>query len=90
MQRDKVLADRLLQGVRACCRAVGALLVCTDGWGSLPQQHQTSVSRKSQKDSRTGESVFRAVAGSVYCDGDQTREETPCRPDHAQDDVGNP
>ena len=34
VQRDKALADRLLQGVRACCRAVGALLVCTDGWAA--------------------------------------------------------
>src|SRR5207247_8465746 len=30
--RDTSLADRLLQQVRACCRAAGALLIATDGW----------------------------------------------------------
>jgi len=37
MQRDKALADRLLQQVRACCRAVQALLICTDGWNAYPK-----------------------------------------------------
>ena len=34
--RDKALADQLLQRVRACCHAVGALLVATDGWAAYP------------------------------------------------------
>ena len=34
VQRDKALADHLLHQVRACCQAVGALLVCTDGWAA--------------------------------------------------------
>ena len=34
LQRDTALADHLLQQVRACCQAVGALLVCTDGWAA--------------------------------------------------------
>ena len=34
VQRDKALADHLLQQVRACCQGVGALLVCTDGWAA--------------------------------------------------------
>src|SRR5260370_37238761 len=34
--RDRALADRLLQQVRACCQGVRALLVCTDGWNAYP------------------------------------------------------
>lgn len=34
VQRDKALADGLLQRVRACCRAIQALLICTDGWNA--------------------------------------------------------
>src|SRR5207248_8127570 len=32
--RDRTLADHLAQHVRACCQAVGAMLVCTDGWAA--------------------------------------------------------
>src|SRR5260370_16684480 len=34
MRRDRALADRLLQQVRACCPSRRALLVCTDGWAA--------------------------------------------------------
>lgn len=37
VQRDQAWADRLLQQVRVCCRAVQALLSCTDGWNAYPQ-----------------------------------------------------
>src|SRR5205823_11443634 len=37
LQRDKTLADRLLEQVRACCRAVQALLIATDGWKAYPK-----------------------------------------------------
>jgi transposase-like protein/IS1 family transposase len=36
IHRDRELADRLLQQVRACCQGVRALLVCTDGWSAYP------------------------------------------------------
>jgi len=36
IHRDRELADRLLQQVRACCPCVRALLVCTDGWNAYP------------------------------------------------------
>jgi transposase-like protein/IS1 family transposase len=36
-RRDRVLADRLLQQVRACCHARRSLLVCTDGWAAYPK-----------------------------------------------------
>lgn len=32
--RDRSLADRLLHHVRACCRPLQAILVCTDGWAA--------------------------------------------------------
>src|SRR5512135_160488 len=34
--RDRSLADRLLQQVRACCRPLQALLVASDGWAAYP------------------------------------------------------
>ncbi len=34
LTRDRSLADRLLQQVRACCQPMCALLVCTDGWNA--------------------------------------------------------
>src|SRR3989440_869776 len=36
-RRDRDLADRLLQQVRACCQASGCLLVCSDGWAAYPK-----------------------------------------------------
>ena len=37
VQRDKTLADRLLQQVRACCQTVQALFIATDGWNAYPK-----------------------------------------------------
>jgi IS1 family transposase len=34
--RDRQLADRLLQQVRACSQAACELLICTDGWAAYP------------------------------------------------------
>ena len=36
VHRDRRLADRLLQQVRACCRPWQALLVSSDGWAAYP------------------------------------------------------
>src|SRR5437588_8465362 len=36
LTRDKGMADRLLQQVRACSQAACALLICTDGWAASP------------------------------------------------------
>src|SRR6266699_1645000 len=49
VQRDTALADRLLQGVRACCQAVGALLVCTDGWAAYPGSIKRAFREKVKK-----------------------------------------
>src|SRR2546421_10411782 len=35
--RDRSLADRLLQQVRACAHSVSQVLVCVDGWGAYPK-----------------------------------------------------
>jgi transposase-like protein/IS1 family transposase len=37
LQRDRALADTLMQHVRLCLQAVQALLVCTDGWAAYPK-----------------------------------------------------
>jgi len=49
VQRDTALADRLLQRVRACCQAVGASLVCTDGWAAYPNSIKRAFREKVKK-----------------------------------------
>src|SRR2546427_377889 len=48
-ERDRALADHLLQRVRACCQAVGALLVCTDGWAAYPNSIKRAFRDKVKK-----------------------------------------
>src|SRR5437667_892235 len=49
LQRDTALADHLLQQVRACCQAVGALLVCTDGSAAYPNSIKRAFREKVKK-----------------------------------------
>src|SRR5438105_1029500 len=53
-QRDKALADHLLQGVRACCRAVQALLISTDGWKAYPKSILRAFREKVRKTAGRG------------------------------------
>ncbi len=46
VQRDRKLADQLLRQVRACCRAVQAILVATDGWAAYPASIQRAFREK--------------------------------------------
>ncbi|MFL5655006.1 MAG: hypothetical protein ACJ8CB_12635 [Ktedonobacteraceae bacterium] len=48
-ERDRTLADHLLQRVRACCQTVGALLVCTDGWAAYPNSIKRAFRDKVKK-----------------------------------------
>src|SRR3989454_3918675 len=48
-ERDRALADHLLQRVRACCQVVGALLVCTDGWAAYPNSIKRAFRDKVKK-----------------------------------------
>ena len=48
-RRDRDLADRLLQQVRACCQARHALLVCTDGWAAYPKSIMRAFRDKVKK-----------------------------------------
>src|SRR5579864_1918472 len=54
VQRDKALADGLLQQVRACCRAVQALLISTDGWNAYPQSIKRAFREKVKKTAGRG------------------------------------
>jgi IS1 family transposase len=54
VQRDKALADHLLHQVRACCQAVGALLVCTDGWAAYPNSIKRAFREKVKKTAGRG------------------------------------
>ena len=48
-ERDKALADHMLQQVRACCQGVGALLICTDGWAAYPNSIKRAFREKVKK-----------------------------------------
>lgn len=54
MQRDTALADQVLHRVRACCQAVGALLVCTDGWAAYPNSIKRAFREKVKKTAGCG------------------------------------
>lgn len=54
VSRDKVLADRLLQQVRACCRAIQALLISTDGWNAYPKSILRAFREKVKKTAGRG------------------------------------
>src|SRR5581483_169730 len=47
--RDRCLADRLLQQVRACALAMCALLISTDGWNAYPGSIQRAFREKVKK-----------------------------------------
>jgi len=49
LTRDKNLADRLLQQVRACSQAACALLICTDGWAAYPGSIKRAFRQKVKK-----------------------------------------
>lgn len=49
LHRDRALADRLLHQVRACCRVVQGLLICTDGWNAYPNSILRAFREKVKK-----------------------------------------
>ncbi|GAC1314988.1 MAG: hypothetical protein NVSMB27_50250 [Ktedonobacteraceae bacterium] len=53
-RRDRDLADRLLQQVRACCQASRSLLVCTDGWAAYPKSIMRAFRDKVKKTAGRG------------------------------------
>ncbi len=87
VRRDRDLADRLLHQVRACCQAVGGLLVCTDG--SLSGEHYACLSRQGEKDRWSGKMLLRDLAAAVYCHGDQAHREETGGGSHTQAHVGS-
>ena len=58
IRRDRALADRLLQQVRACCPSRRALLVCTDGWAAYPKSIMRAFRDKVKKTAGRGRACF--------------------------------
>ena len=54
VHRDRNLADQLLHQVRACCRPLQALLVCTDGWSAYPGSIQRAFREKVKRTAGRG------------------------------------
>ncbi len=61
--RDTQLADRLLQQVRACCRAGSNLLVCTDGWAAYPASIKRAFRDKVKETAGRGRACLRVWTG---------------------------
>jgi transposase-like protein/IS1 family transposase len=53
-RRDRALADRLFQQVRACLPPRRALLVCTDGWAPYPKSIMRAFREKVKKTAGRG------------------------------------
>ena len=54
VHRDRRLADRVVQQVRACCRPLQAILVCTDGWAAYPGSIRRAFREKIKKTAGRG------------------------------------
>jgi transposase-like protein/IS1 family transposase len=54
LQRDRRLADALMQQVRLCLQVVQALLVCTDGWAAYPKSIKRAFRDKVKTTARRG------------------------------------
>jgi transposase-like protein/IS1 family transposase len=59
LTRDRSLADRLLQQVRACCQPRCALLVCTDGWNAYPGSIRRAFREKVKETAGRGRACLR-------------------------------
>src|SRR6266851_5376280 len=59
LTRDRSLADRLLQQVRACCQPMCALLVCTDGWNAYPGSIRRAFREKVKETAGRGRACLR-------------------------------
>jgi transposase-like protein/IS1 family transposase len=57
--RDRSLADRLLQQMRACCQPVRALLVATDGWSAYPGSIQRAFREKVKQTAGRGRACLK-------------------------------
>lgn len=54
LSRDRHLADRLLEQVRACCQPLRAILIATDGWSAYPGSIQRAFREKVKKTAGRG------------------------------------
>ena len=59
LTRDRGLADCLLAQVRACCRPLQALLVCTDGWNAYPGSIRRAFREKVKETAGRGRACLR-------------------------------
>jgi transposase-like protein len=61
--RDRRLADRLLQQVRACCRPRLPILVCTAGWGAYQGSIQRAFREKVKRTAGRGRACLQVWSG---------------------------
>jgi transposase-like protein/IS1 family transposase len=57
--RDKKLADRLMQQVRACGQVLRAVLICTDGWSAYPNSIRRAFREKVKETAGRGRACLR-------------------------------
>ena len=88
-ERDRALADHLLQRVRACCQAVGALLVCTDGWAAYPNSIKRAFRDKVKKTAGRGRACVEVWPGLCIATVIKHVKQHHVVARHPQDDVRN-
>jgi len=88
-ERDRTLADHLLQRVRACCQTVGALLVCTDGWAAYPNSIKRAFRDKVKKTVGRGRACLEVWPGLCIATVIKHVKQHHVVARHPQDDVRN-
>jgi transposase-like protein len=63
VHRDRLLADQLLQQVRACCRPRHPILVCTDGWAAYLGSIQRAFREKVKRSAGRGRACLQVWSG---------------------------
>jgi IS1 family transposase len=63
VHRDRRLADRLVQQVRACCQPLHAILVATDGWAAYPGSIQRAFREKVKRPVGRGRACLQVWPG---------------------------
>jgi transposase-like protein len=85
--RDRLLAERLMQQVRACAQAVRPILVCTDGWVAYPGSIRRAKRREGQSATWPWPGRFVYLAAVADWDGDQTHGEASAHGYHPSHDA---
>ena len=79
----------LLPQVRACCRPLQAILVCTDGWAAYPGSIRRAFREKVKRTAGRGRACLQVWPRAVYRYRHQAHGEETGRRSDTENDAGN-